>query len=313
MSATDAEHLTGAEAMELLYVLTADVAQRRGARTLAIKGSVLAEHGLRAPRVSADIDVLVHPDDVARFVEGMEAAGWRRAPESRIPRFLEHHSVNLLNDHWPMGIDAHVYFPGFLADRADVFEELWERRTTLPCAGRDVPCTDLGGSAAIAALHHLRAPALPANVTAFEALVERAEQVFDEQSRTELATLAERTGSVRTLQPFLDRIEVRATPQHPAEESGFGDWERATTTHAHLAWWPALRSRPLREWPGFVWHAVMLDDDELRAYHGDQTETTPLWRLRVRRWRRVVRRLPAVLRHEWDRRRGRSTPRPDGG
>lgn len=313
MSATGTERLTGAEAMELLYVLTADVAQRCGVRALAIKGSVLAEHGLRAPRVSADIDVLVHPADVERFAQGMEAAGWRRAPESRVPKFLEHHSVNLLNDHWPMGIDAHVYFPGFLADRNDVFEALWERRTTLACAGRDVPCTDLGGSAAIAALHHLRAPTLPANVAAFEALVDRAEQVFDDTAKAELARLAERTGSVRTLQPFLERLGVRATAQHPAEESGFEAWERATTTHAHLAWWPALRSQRLREWPGFVWHAVMLSDAELRAYHGDQTETTPLWRLRVRRWRRVVRRLPAVLRHEWDRRRGRSTPRPGGG
>lgn len=305
MSVAPGERLTGGEAMALLYVLTADVARRAGTRSLAIKGSVLGEQELRAPRVSADIDVLLHPDDIERFADAMVAAGWRRAPTSSVPKFLDHHSVNLLNDHWPMGIDAHVYFPGFLAPATEVFEVLWERRTSLVQAGRPVPCTDVCGSAAIAALHHLRAPAKPENQAAFEALVERAGRVLTPALRVELAELAERTGAVRTLEPFFDRLGIEATPTHPAEESGFERWRTATTTHGHLAWIAAMRQRPVRAWPAYVWHALLLDAAELRAYHGDRTETTPLWRLRVRRWNRVVRRMPTVLAGEWRRRRGR--------
>lgn len=310
-----AQRLTGAEAMELLYVLTADVARRTDARALAIKGSVLGAQGLRAPRVSADIDVLVHPDEMERFATGMEQAGWRRAPTSSIPKFLDHHSINLLNDHWPMGIDAHVYFPGFLAPPADVFEELWARRTTLTCAGRAVPCTDVSGSAAIAALHYLRGPSQPANQAALDALVDRATGVLDDAGRDALVDLAQRAGAVRTLAPFLARIGLEATPTHPSEDSEFARWQTATTTHGHLAWWTTLRRTPLHRWPGYVWHALMLNPDELRAYHGDRTETTPLWRLRVRRWQRVLRRLPGIVRGELRRRRSGPSDarRPVGG
>lgn len=303
MSTAPGERLTGAEAMELLYVLTADVARRAGVRSLAIKGSVLGDQGLRAPRVSADIDVLVHPDDMEAFAAGMEAVGWRRTPTSGVPKFLDHHSVNLLNDHWPMGIDAHHYFPGFLAPPGEVFEELWSRRSALSCADREVPCTGVTGSAAIAALHYLRAPSQPSNQVALDALVERAGTVLDDALRLELADLARRTGAVRTLSPFLTRLDVEATPTHPSEDAEFARWHTATTTHGHVAWWVQLRQTPARQWPSYLWRALMLTPEELRAYHGDRTETTPIWRLRVQRWRRVLRRLPGVLRDELAKRR----------
>ncbi|MBE7323856.1 nucleotidyltransferase family protein [Nocardioides sp. Y6] len=303
MSTAPGERLTGAEAMELLYVLTADVARRAGVRSLAIKGSVLGDQGLRAPRVSADIDVLVHPDDMEAFAAGMAAAGWRRNPETRTAKFLTYHSVDLLNDHWPMGIDAHRYFPGFLAPPDEVFEELWTRRSTLACAGHEVPCTGVTGSVAISALHYLRAPGKPTNRAALDELVGRAETVLDDALRLELADLARRTGAVRTLAPFLDGLGIETQPTHPAEETEYDRWHTATTTHAHLAWWAELRRTPLSKAPSLIWHALMLTPEELRAYHGDRTETTPIWRLRVQRWRRVLRRLPGVLRDELAKRR----------
>lgn len=306
MTAATDERLTGAEAMELLYVLTADVARRTGSRALAIKGSVLGQQGLRAPRVSADIDVLLHPDDMEAFATGMEAAGWRRAPETRTAKFLEFHSVNLLNDHWPMGIDAHTYFPGFLAPHADVFDTLWERRSALMAAGRQVPCTDVVGSAAVAALHHLRAPGKESNQQALTALVQRTEDVLDPPARAELVSLAQRTAAARTLRPFLERLGLEAQPTHPAEETEYDRWHTATTTDPHLAWWAELRRTPLRKQPALIWHALMLDPDELRAYHGDQTETTPVWRLRTQRWQRVLKRLPSIAAGEFRRRRDRA-------
>jgi hypothetical protein len=42
---------------------------------------------------------------------------------------------------------VHNRFPGFLTDPADVFEALWERRTTVPIAHRDIPCPDVPANA----------------------------------------------------------------------------------------------------------------------------------------------------------------------
>lgn len=300
------DRVTRAEAMELLYALTADVARRTGTRVLAIKGFALTTHGLRAPRVSADIDVLMHPDDVDAFVAGMEGAGWRRTPETTTPKLLEFHSVDLLNDHWPMGIDAHTYYPGFLAPPAEVFEELWRRRHPIEQAGREVLATGLTGSAAIAALHHLRAPWQPQNAAALDALVERATPLFAGPAGEDLLDCARATGAALTLAPFLERLGLTPPePTHPAEAERIDHWRTATTSDPRMAYLHRFRSLRPRQWPAFLWHALMLNDDELRAFHGDQTTTTPLWKLRVQRWRRIVEAVPGMLRREWTRRRTR--------
>ncbi|QCC76653.1 nucleotidyltransferase family protein [Nocardioides daphniae] len=165
----DAERVTGAEAMQLLYALTADVARRTGTRVLAIKGATLSHHGLRAPRVSADIDVLMHPDDVDTFVAGMEAAGWRRRGDDR-PQ----------DDAVPLGQPAQRP----LADgdrRPRLLPRLPGRqrrglRGAVASPGPDRPGRPRGlghrlaSSASIAALHHLRAPWQPTNMAALDAL-----------------------------------------------------------------------------------------------------------------------------------------------
>ena len=296
--------LTNSEAIPLAYALCARLADDLGIRIIAIKGPVLAHHGLRDPRVSADIDMLVHPDDMPAFRAAMNDAGWFTAPESEVPKLLTHHSVNLLNEHWPIGLDLHVYFPGFLAPAEEVFEELWRRRDHLTFAGHEVWVTDRASSAAIAALHYLRSVYRPTNASALARLVEKSRTVFaDREAAADLLVCAQSTGSVRTLGPYLDQLGLDTVPVHPAEESEYAVWARGTTAHPHLAWWIEFRAMPPWKWPGFLWHGLMLRPDELRAYHGDRTTTTPLWRLRVRRWRRIAARLPGVVRHEIGRRR----------
>ena len=66
------------------------------------------------------------------------------------------HSTTLRNPRWGCELDVHNRFPGFLADPSDVFEALWERRTTVTIAHQDIPCPDPSSHAVIAALHWLR-------------------------------------------------------------------------------------------------------------------------------------------------------------
>lgn len=301
----DAVRISTSEAIPLAYALCARLAEDLGVRILAIKGPILAHHGLRDPKVSADVDMLLHPDDLDAYSAAMDDIGWAPASVGDVPKILANHSVDLLNEHWPIGIDLHFYFPGFLAPAGEVFEELWGRRETLTFAGHDVFVTDLSSSAAVAALHHLRAFYRPANQSAFSRLVEKSRTVFSDAGAAEdLVACAQATGSVRSLEPFFDELGLAAEPTHAAENTEYDTWMRGTTAHPDLALWQTLRELPPWKWPGFLWYLVMLRPDELRAHHGDRTHTTPLWRLRVQRWQRILSRVPGMLRHELRRRRG---------
>lgn len=298
--------ISSAEAIPLAYALTARIAADHGIRLIGIKGVALAHHGLRDPRTSADIDMLLHPDDKDRFVAAMEAAGWRVAADPSTPKILGFHSVDMLNDHWPMGLDLHTYFPGFLAPAGEVFDELWRRRTSIPQAGHEVFFTDLSSSAAIAALHHLRAIWRPEDEAAFARLVDKSTTRLSPDERADLVELSRTTGCVRPLGPYFSALDIEASPVHPAEQSEWERWSLGTQAHPYAAWWVRFRNLRPWQWPGFMWRALFLPTDELRAYHGDHTETTPLWRLHVHRVQRVLKAMPGALRHELDRRRRRS-------
>lgn len=297
-SAPESMRLTSAEALPLAYALTAHLAAEHGIRLIGIKGVSLAHHGLRDPRISADIDMLLHPDDRDAYVTAMTAAGWRVAAEPTTQKILGFHSVNLLNDHWPIGVDLHLYFPGFLAPAGEVFDELWRRRITLQQAGHDVFFTDLSSSAAVAALHYLRSLWRPENESAFARLVEKSHARLGDDEKAGLVTLAQATGSVRPLGPYFEALGITAAATHPAEETEFDRWTLGSHAHPYTAWWVRFRQLKPWEWPAFLWRALFLPEDEMRAYHGDQSTTTPLWKLRWERVVRVLGSVPATVRHE---------------
>ena len=281
------DRLTHREAIPLAYALVARVAADHDIRLLAIKGAVLAHHELRAPRVSADIDVLLHPDELQGFLTAMVAVGWREQVETTAPRLRRQHAVNLINDHWPFGVDTHDHFPGFLAPPGEVFDELWRRRVELSQAGQPVWATDLSGSAAIAALHHLRERDKPANRTAFDTLVTKTSARMDGADLADLSTLATATGAVHTLTPFLEAVGAPAAPPHPDEAAQAAHWDRSTSADRAAVWRHGWEQTPWWRRPAFAWRAFQPDEGRLRQLYFRDFET-PLWRLRVRRARHVL-------------------------
>lgn len=283
------------EALPLAYALTARVAADARVRLLAIKGMVLAHHQLREPRLSADVDVLVHPRDVEAFVSAMLALGWARVPSATSPSLRRPHAVNLCHAHWPLGIDVHLHFPGFLAPDAEVFEELWRRRTRLALAHQPVWATDATSSAAIAGLHHLRNANSPRDAVALEALVAKARKRFADADLDDLSTLATATGASRSLAPLLERLGAPPAAPHPAEADELESWLLASTADGATVWTLVWRRTPWRQRPAFILQALLPDGQRLRElYFHDRT--TPLWRLRVRRVQHVAVKLPPVLR-----------------
>jgi hypothetical protein len=280
-------------------------------RALAIKGPVVALQGLRAPRASADVDVLVHPSDLDALVAGLRAVGWRPSVTLTTPAVMPRHSENLLNDLWPVGIDLHHYFPGFLAPPGEVFDALWERHVEVTLAGRPVPACDHVGMSAVVALHLLRDDP-DGTGPALADLAARASSVLSADDVAALVSLAERTDAVATLRPFLLAVGADLAGLGPTRDSeALVLWEQRVRAVGSLPWALHLRETPRHRWPLAIWHAVMLTDEEIYAMHHVAPGEASLTRLRLRRVRRFVRALPrsveayaAARRHE--------RPRADG-
>lgn len=285
---------TAAEAAPLVHVLCERVAQTSRTRVLAIKGPVVAMQGLRAPRTSADVDVLVHPDDLTTFVEHMRAAGWHDATETTAPRLVRAHSVNLLHDHWPVGIDVHHHFPGFLAPDAEVFDALWARRRAYVMAGARVTAADPVSMVAVVGLHLLRHD--DGTSARLDDLVGRAEAVLGPEDLDALLQLARDTDSVVPLRPILLRLGLRraATIEttHPVE---LASWYDRAGAPPGSVWGRQLSRTPWWRWPQVVWHAVRLTDDEIATYHGGGDTRRELARARRRRLRRGFGLVPGIL------------------
>ncbi len=149
-------------AVELLAAAVNDFAQLHGIRILTIKGRVLADQGLRAVRGSSDVDVLVDPSAFERLWAILRSSGWTdrdRAVLVDLPRegtVLAPHARTLEHPQWPCHLDLHRYYPGFLNPAQDVFDTLWDARTTIDLAHRACPVPGVADHWLIAALHATR-------------------------------------------------------------------------------------------------------------------------------------------------------------
>ena len=196
---------TATEAGLLVHALCERVAKDAGVRMLAIKGPAVAIQGLRPPRASADVDVLVHADDLDRLVDNMVTAGWHKAVEPTHPGVIRTHSTNLLHEHWPVGVHVHNHFPGFLAPDRKVFEALWVRRTSLSLAGVPVTVLDPVSQVAVVGLHLLRED--PDGVgSGVQDLTSRALARLQPSELDDLLLLAVATDCVVPLRPVLVRL-----------------------------------------------------------------------------------------------------------
>ncbi|WP_372733643.1 nucleotidyltransferase family protein [Nocardioides sp.] len=290
------------EAVPLAYALADHVAREAGVRALLIKGPVADVQGVREPRQSVDADILVEPAAVPRFTQALEEIGWARSSFDDTPGIIPRHSVVHRHATWPCELDVHNWFPGMLADPAEIFDVLWDRRVTEQIAGRDVTCTDRITTIVIGALHAIRDTHGHPESPRLDALVERV-LVGDRSDVVELADLAADIGATEPLQPFLDRIEAPQVPPKRPTVVPLGDWRLATgTTQEVLPWLVGLRREPWLRRPAYIWHAIWLPADRFREWDSSRAEVRgAVLRARLNRLRRALMRLPravATLRNE---------------
>lgn len=144
------------DAVLLGHALVAREASRLGIAALLIKGPLAHDLKVRRRRRSADVDVLVRPTDRSTLCEALVEKGWRARPTGGGPRFFALHSETMYHPQWPCDIDVHDSYPGFFADPAHVFDELWSDRREHCVGGVEVWSPSPEASALILALHALR-------------------------------------------------------------------------------------------------------------------------------------------------------------
>lgn len=283
-----------ADAVVLGYAMVDRLARTVGARCLAIKGPVPAAHGLRDPSTSVDVDVLVAPAEAPVLLRHLRGLGWTPEDSELNGRLLAPHSATLAHPQWPITIDLHHRFPGFLADPATVFEHLWVERSQIAVAEQSIIATGRDGATLIAALHALREPG---NHQSEPQLAHLAlARAADTDHHASLVELARGTGAIDSAASFLARIGIRVEGE-PQNKAALAEW-RVRTEFGHvrgIGWVRRLREAPFPGWPAIVWRALITDNEATLRRHGMRHDGSRRVRAHVRRIASVVADVPPLL------------------
>ena len=265
------------EATPLATALVARIAAMHDVRLLTLKGPYTAEEGLRPQRASYDVDLLLHPHDADRFIASLARLGWQQRPRPNFPTLLPPHSASLIHPGWPVDLDVHWNWPGFLVSDAEAFETLWATHRTVTLAGAEIRVPSRADSALILALHVLRESK---NLTQVQR--RRAEYEFlldavraEPETQAQIVASASQLQAVRTAQPFLAELSVDGVPElieaavaEPMGDAGhrFIEWQRhQASDHAVAGWVHQLSNTPLWRKPAVIWRATFPSPHDLRA------------------------------------------------
>ncbi len=291
------------EALELATAWLDHLAVSNGIRSLTIKGDALALFELRSPRISADVDVLVEPEHFDTYQSLLRKSGWEVFPSTFQSENFTTHSVTLYRDGWPISIDVHRHYPGFLRPASEVFEILWRRRSALGFAQQPCAIPDRPSSALMLALHSLRSVSeSPRHDLELDQL---RDAHFDAGELAAIAELALATGSAAPLSRLLEQwgIDIDIPPAD-FESREYRRWlwkttgARGSTTHATTAEWLGMLSHT--PWPKKAWvlaRAVWPTRRDILINNPDTPDRVlPLLAVRAARALRGLRSLPAVAR-----------------
>lgn len=283
------------EAVELGYPLASGVAAAHGIRLLCVKGPILGSQGLRDQKQSVDVDVLVEPAKFDALRAALVAVGWHQSGTYNTPGIVPLHSVTHRHPCWPVELDVHRWFPGFLADPSTVFEAFWQRRTSATLAHAPVPVPDHVSHAALAALHYLRDSATAWGQENLSQLAERVSR-WEASELGELSDFAARTGAAETLGSFLVRVGAPDAGDGAPLVVSLSDWSmRAEAdTQVVLPWLVGLRRLPWHRRPKYLAWSLWLNDAHFRAQSEEPMTRRDVMRARWRRLRRGLGAFPAA-------------------
>lgn len=264
---------------------------------MLIKGRALSEYGLRAPRTSSDVDVFVDPAYAEHYCSLLVAAGWESMPETFSRDHFIIHSRTYRHSQWPIMVDVHHAYPGFLNDNAVVFHALWERRTMITCATKDCEVADRISSIAILALHCLRGSReqIRHQIELDSLLRIR----LDDHDRAELARFIREVGATVPLSEVTPKLGIDL-PVDPSERKlpTYVEWRRkVASSHGGAASWLVLLKKvSWRKKPAILLRAIWPSRHDMLINTPGLTDHAHARVLaRISRWRTGIQQLPAAI------------------
>ena len=288
---SDKTQLSISEGVLLAHALVARVADSVGVRAFFIKGPASVLQGLREPKTSADVDVLVDPAGLEVVLQGLRERGWLQRPVDADTTTFPKHAVTLHHPEWPCCIDVHFRFPGMEADRAACFEAMWAHTGEFDLAGQTVRIPSPALAILILALHALRSPHLPA---CRQELAHLAQLVRRQAQAPGILDIAAATGSLAAVRPFLQRL--LQNPQAVAWPPASTEWRnRLLAREPGSARLLALVQAPWRDKPGLLWRAAFPQQQVFLSgnIYADMSVRGQLMQHRAR-WARFLRALPQI-------------------
>jgi hypothetical protein len=273
------------EAVALCTAWIQSEARARGIRLLVLKGATLTHQGLREPRSSSDVDVLIEPSRFGEFTAEISRAGWLEFADTFASDQFVLHSRTFRRDGWPNAVDIHSEWPGFLAPVDEVFELLWRRRETVMFA--HVPCDvpDRMSGLLMLGLHSLRGTAAQGRHQ--RELTGLLDLDLTSEERSDAASLARSTGSAAPLRSLLTQLGIAIdVREEDMLTSGYAEWHRkvAQAQGRTASWLIELRRAPWRRKPLVLRHGVWPTDRDLLAEHPEVPD-----RFLSKVWARMVR------------------------
>ena len=276
--------LTLAEAVPLGTVLLQRLLDDAGVRSLVIKGPAFVELGVRKPKQSNDIDLLVAPEDRTAATEALARAGWSIISHWFPPALDDViYSTTFRHPQFPSTLDLHHHFSGFFAD--DAFEALWRDRREVEVAHQGVTVPSREHALVVEGLNATKMLSADERPAA----AQRVAEVAGEVDVVALERAADAVGARHTAAPVVTALGgPEPTTQPPP---GFEHWvERGARNSGRELVRDILRRAP-RHAPRVVWEQLTLDPFVARFWaqtHGVPYRS-PLQILWVRIWRAVTR------------------------
>ncbi len=278
------ESLTLTEAVPLGTAHLQQMLGRSGVRSLVVKGPAFAELGVRRPRTSHDIDLLIHQDDRTAASEALADAGWSIISHWFPPALDDViYSTTFRHTLFPVTLDLHHRFSGLLAGSA-AFDALWERRTEVVLAHHRV--TTVGRD------HALIIESLNATKQLQEGMraeaAERVAGIVDDVVVADVVAAAEAVGARHTASPLIEALGGGAPTTEPPP--AYAQWVKRGARNSGRDLVMDLLRRAPTHIPRVVWQQLTLDPDIARFWaHTHRVPYRHRWQILWLRIRRMVR------------------------
>lgn len=141
--------------LRLGHAVLQAIADDNGIDLLHIKGYSVDEGLYFSGRASSDVDVLVRPEQAARFVDLIAGHEWRHVTSFRTGSVFEHAAVSR-HDTWGY-VDVHRVIPGVGLAAGAAFDRLWATSRITAIAERECRVPSRIHQALVIALHEARA------------------------------------------------------------------------------------------------------------------------------------------------------------